>query len=258
MATASPSGAEAAAVAEPITAQPSAASSSTTDPAAAGPSTSDPSAIDQSTAGPSTAGPSTAGPSTAGPSTAGPSTAGPSGADPSKAGTSEAGQSEEEKAATKPSPTPRRKKQLYGREGIRKPRNEDGQEEESSDEEIDIHNIVPDDPLFHGFGSESIGNMPELTTLLQDDEILQKFQDEKTMDLLRRIALDTSKIEDVLNERHPEIEFLSTKIKAVFKKSRDERQEITNRTKKREQERVDRVKAERKAARKAAAGQTTK
>jgi len=40
----------------------------------------------------------------------------------------------------------------------------------------DITKIIPDDPLFSGKATEGIGNRPEMTILLQDDEILAKFQ----------------------------------------------------------------------------------
>jgi len=94
--------------------------------------------------------------------------------------------------------------------------------DDDDDEVLDPDNIIPDDPLFNGFGSEGIGNMPELTALLQDDEILQKFQDETTTAYLRKIALDTSTIESVLET--PEIKFLVGKIQAQFDKTKAEKE----------------------------------
>jgi len=68
--------------------------------------------------------------------------------------------------------------------------------------------------------------MPELTALLQDDEILQKFQDETTTAYLRQISLDTSTIESVLDK--PEIQFLVTRIKAQFDKTKEEKQKAAD------------------------------
>jgi len=104
-------------------------------------------------------------------------------------------------------------------------------DDDDDDEELDPNNIIPDDPLFNGFGSEGIGNMPELTALLQDDEILQKFQDETTTRYLRQIALDTSTIESVLDT--PEIKYLVSKIQAQFQKTKEEKQKSADLAKER-------------------------
>lgn len=53
--------------------------------------------------------------------------------------------------------------------------------------------IKPEDPLFKpNFKEHCIGNMPELTTLLQDEEILEKLQDEETGRMLIEIGTDTT------------------------------------------------------------------
>lgn len=38
-----------------------------------------------------------------------------------------------------------------------------------------------EDPMFDGFASAEIGSMPELMALLQDDEILDRFQVNRTL-----------------------------------------------------------------------------
>jgi len=93
------------------------------------------------------------------------------------------------------------------------------EDDDDDDEEIDITKIIPDDPLFRGTAADSIGNNPDMAILLQDEEILKKFQDKKTADLLREIAHDSSKIENLI-ETTEEIKFLFDKISAQFTKTR--------------------------------------
>jgi len=92
-------------------------------------------------------------------------------------------------------------------------------DDSDDDEEIDLSKIIPDDPLFRGTAADNIGNNPDMTTLLQDEEILKRFQDQKTADYLREIALDGKQIERLLET--PEIKFLFDKIDALFTKTRE-------------------------------------
>lgn len=89
------------------------------------------------------------------------------------------------------------------------------------DDHYDDSEDIAEDPLFDGFHSAEIGSMPELMALLQDEEILERFQDETTANYLRQISMDPSKIESLLNT--PQIKYLVDKIKKQYDKTANER-----------------------------------
>jgi len=91
----------------------------------------------------------------------------------------------------------------------------------STSAQDDPNDDTPEDPLFDGFASAEIGSMPELMALLQDDEILDRFQDEQTTRYLRQISMDPSVIDSLLEK--PEIKFLADKIRAQYDKTAKEK-----------------------------------
>lgn len=91
----------------------------------------------------------------------------------------------------------------------------------STSADADPNDDTPDDPLFDGFASAEIGSMPELMALLQDDEILDSFQNETTTKYLRQISMDPSVIDSLLEK--PEIKFLADKIRAQYEKTAREK-----------------------------------
>lgn len=90
---------------------------------------------------------------------------------------------------------------------------------------LTYESIQPEDPLFRkSFQSHCIGNMPELTTLLQDETILERFQSEEAGEMLINIGRDTRNAFKYLDT--PEIKFLIKKIlEQVDKVSRETRGE---------------------------------
>jgi hypothetical protein len=61
-----------------------------------------------------------------------------------------------------------------------------------------------------------LGNMPELTMLLEDDDVIEKFDDPTTAQYLRQISMDPSAIESLKSK--PEIMFMLAKIEEIKRK----------------------------------------
>lgn len=89
----------------------------------------------------------------------------------------------------------------------------------STSAQKDPKDDTPEDPigLSDDPSSAETGSMPELLALLEDDEILDTFQDPETAKLLRQISMDPSVIDSLLET--PKIKFLADKIRAQYAKN---------------------------------------
>jgi len=83
----------------------------------------------------------------------------------------------------------------------------------NNSEEMDDEDVNIDDLPERLSDTAGLGNMPELTLLLEDDEVIDKFDDPTTAKYLREISLDPSCIESLKSK--PEIQFMLRKIEEM-------------------------------------------
>jgi hypothetical protein len=83
---------------------------------------------------------------------------------------------------------------------------------DGGEEDMDVGTSIDDLPERLS-DSAGLGNMPALTMLLEDDEVIDKFNDPNTAKYLREISMDPTKI-DSLKET-PEIKFMLKKVEKI-------------------------------------------